>query len=344
MARVPKALVFPGSALLLLASVVLAVVIGPVDIPVLYILKALISPLPWVGPMVGAPPDWVSTVVWRLRLPVAAMALFVGVGLSVSGASMQGLFRNPLVDPFILGISAGGAFGWVVALTLTQGLGGLPTLALRAFFSFVFSVAAVILAYTIARSGGRLPLNNLLLAGIAVSASLTSLTQVLIYLFSETPSQLIFSLMGSCANSRWDEVAIVAPIVLIGATALAMLSRDMNALSLGEDDARGLGVNVERSKAAVLGLSCLVTAVSIPFCGMIGFVGLMVPHAVRRIVGPDNRVLIPASAIIGGSFLVLCDLASRSALEVSIPLGIVTGMLGGGFFLYLLAVQRRAPA
>ncbi|MCU0798716.1 MAG: iron ABC transporter permease [Candidatus Thermoplasmatota archaeon] len=344
MARVGRAIIFPGLLLLLLVSVALATAVGPVNIPLSNILKALLSPIPFLGPLVGEPPQWVGTVVWRLRLPVAAMALFVGAGLSVSGASMQGLFRNPLVDPFILGISAGGAFGWVVALILTRDLEGVPIYALRALFSFVFSLLAVIAAYTVAKVGGRLPLNNLLLAGIAVSATLTSVTQVMIYMFSETPSQLIFSLMGSCSNSLWEEVAIVAPVVLVGTVLLITFSRDINALSFGEEDARGLGVNVERSKAAVLGLSCLVSAVSIPFCGMIGFVGLIVPHAARKLLGPDNRTLLPASALLGASFLVLCDLISRSALEIALPLGMVTGVLGGGFFLYLLSVKRRVPS
>jgi iron complex transport system permease protein len=339
-----RAKVFPGLILLLMGALVTATLIGPVRVPLSDLIKALLSPVPGLGPIVGRPPDWVLTVVWRLRLPVAVMAMFVGAGLSVSGASLQGLFRNPLVDPFILGISAGGAFGWVVALTFSRNLEGVPVYVMRALFSFIFSLGAVILAYGVARTGGRLPLNNLLLAGIAVSATLTSVTQVIIYMFSETPSQLIFSLMGSCSNSLWEEVAVIAPVVLLGTALLVALSRDINALSFGEDDARGLGVNVERSKAAVLGLSCLVCAVSIPFCGMIGFVGLMVPHAVRRLLGPDNRTLLPASALLGGSFLVLCDLLSRSLLAIVIPLGMVTGVLGGGFFLYLLAVRRRTVA
>jgi iron complex transport system permease protein len=167
------------------------------------------------------------------------MALFVGAGLSVSGASMQGLFRNPLVDPFIMGISAGGALGWVVALILTRDLEGAPIYAVRALSSFIVSLLAVAGAYVIARAGGRLPLNNLLLSGIAVSASLTSVTQVFIYMFSDSPSQLIFSLMGSCSNSLWEEVVIVAPMVILGTAALMLLSRDLNALSFGEDDARG---------------------------------------------------------------------------------------------------------
>ena len=344
MAGRARAIIFTGLFLLLALTIVFATVIGPVPIPMVDVLKAILSPIPGLGSLLGEPPVWVVTVVWRLRLPVAAMALFVGAGLSVSGASMQGLFRNPLVDPFIMGISAGGALGWVVSLMLTRDLDGTAIYAIRALFSFIASLIAVVGAYTIARVGGRLPLNNLILSGIAVSASLTSITQVLIYMFSDSPSQLIFSLMGSCSNSSWEEVLIVAPVVVLGTTALLLLSKDLNALSFGEDDARGLGVNVERSKVFVLGLSCLISAVSIPFCGMIGFVGLIVPHAARRVLGPDNRYLLPASAILGASFLVLCDLASRSVLEVTLPLGMVTGLLGGGFFLYLLAVQRRTSS
>jgi iron complex transport system permease protein len=268
------------------------------------------------------------------------MALFVGAGLSSSGAAMQGLFKNPLVDPFIIGISAGGAFGLVLGLLIGDRVGFLDGYLIRIILSFLFAMGTVTAAYMLSKTGNRIPLTNLLLAGVALSASITAATQLAVYLFVENPTPLIFSLMGSCSNSTWSEVAIVAPVVVIGTALLSFYGKELNAFSTGEEGAKQLGVDVERSKLIILGLGTLVAAITIPFCGMIGFVGLMIPHIVRRIIGPDHRFLVPGSAIFGASFLILSDLFSRSILEATIPLGIVTGLIGGAFFIYLLRARR----
>jgi len=326
--------------IVLAASVLVSVSIGSVSVPLWDVVRILISGLPGMegaASEIGMP---YRRIILDVRLPVVMMAMFVGAGLSSSGASMQGLFKNPLVDPFIIGISAGGALGYVVGIIATVGAPYYIANPVRIVLSFLFSVGAVFLAYNIARKGSRVPLTHLLLAGVALSASLTAATQLLVYLSIEDPVPVIFSLMGSASNSRWWEVGVVAPVVLVGTVLLMAFGRDLNAFSAGEETARSLGVNVERSKVLVLLLASLISAIGVPFVGMVGFVGLMVPHMIRRFTGPDQRVLLPACAIFGGAFLVLCDLFSRSVIDVTIPLGIVTGLLGGGFFIYLLKGRR----
>lgn len=334
------ALPFIAASLLTLILAVLAgTLVGPVRIPPHSILKILLSLLPGAGGLYDGSEGW-RTIILQIRLPMVIMGVAVGIALSSSGSALQGLFRNDLVDPFIIGISSGGALGWVLGSIATQGLGYAQAIAFRVISSFLLSMGSVVLAYMIARRGSELPISNLLLAGIAVSALFTSIAQVAIYLFIDNPAEMIFSLMGGLGNTRWHEVAIVLPIAVIGSSLLCVFGRDINAFAAGERVAAHLGVEVERSKFLIIGISALITAVTIPFCGVIGFVGLIVPHIARRFVGPDQRILIPASALLGGGFLVVCDLFSRSISVAVIPLGMITGLIGGGFFLYLLATRR----
>ena len=341
--------------ILLAISILFGISIGSENLYLPYIIRGLISGLPgldwvaegftWKGPLgleryFQALPRGYQTIILDIRLPVVIMALFVGAGLSVSGASLQGLFKNPLVDPFIIGISAGGAFGYVIAVNLTEGASLWVSQIMKILLSFLFSVGTVFSAYLLSRTGTKVPLTHLLLAGVALSASLTAATQMLVYLSVENPIPVIFSLMGSCSLSRWWEIGIVAPVVLIGTLTLSAFGRDLNAFSAGEETAKHLGVDTERSKTAILVIASLMAAITVPFCGMIGFVGLMVPHIMRRFIGSDQRFLIPASALFGGAFLIICDLVARSMLDVTIPLGIITGLLGGVFFVYLLKARR----
>ncbi|MGA1822157.1 MAG: FecCD family ABC transporter permease [Thermoplasmatota archaeon] len=332
---------FGALVILLICAVIAGISVGSVHIPLVDILHILASSIPGsrILPLEYTASD--RLIILDIRVPVVLMAMLTGIALSSSGASMQGLFRNPLVDPFIIGISAGGAFGWIAASILTREISGIHIDLFRIAVSFLFGMGTVITAYLVARSGSRVPVANLLLAGIALSALLTSATYLLIYFFIDNPSEMIFSLMGTCGNSTWEELYMVVPIVLMGTVVLLVFSRDLNAFSTGEDGAKHLGVEVERSKLIILGAGSLVTAVTIPFCGVIGFVGLIVPHIMRRIIGPDHRFLVPASALAGGIFVILSDLFSRAALDVIIPIGIVTGLIGGGFFIYILIAGRR---
>jgi iron complex transport system permease protein len=334
--------------LLLLDILLLALLLGPTDIPLSAVVRVLLGHVPGLGSLDdGVKPAW-AIIVWEIRLPVVLMALLVGAGLACSGATMQGLFRNPLVDPFIIGISAGGAFGAILGNIVTTEL-GMDLLLGRiivVLLSFGGSIITVFLAYLISKTGNRISISNMLLAGIALSAFLTAATQLLTYFFIDNPKTVIFSLMGSCANSQWEELAFVAPVILMGSVVLVFFGRDLNAFSAGEDSAKHLGVEVERSKTVLLVLGSLVTAISVPFCGIIAFVGLIIPHIVRLLVGPDHRVLIPGSLIVGAVFLLICDMVSRNAMNwlfdspVQIPVGMSTALIGGLFFIYLLVVRR----
>lgn len=325
---------------LLLALFIAGISLGPVRVPLTDVFRALLSAIPGAEGAYEGPEGW-RTIILRIRLPAVVMAIAVGAALSSAGSSLQGLFRNDLVDPFIIGISAGGALGWVLGGMIGSGLGWSGMTMPRMLLCFLLSTGSVLAAYAIARRGPEVPIPNLLLAGIAISALATSTAQALIYLFVDNPAETIFSLMGGMGGTRWSDVAVVLPISALGILALALLGKELNAFGAGEEGAHHMGVPVERAKVAIIGAASLLTAVTIPFCGIIGFVGLIVPHMARRFVGPDQRVLIPASALLGGGFLVACDLVARSATGTVIPLGIVTGALGGAFFIYLLASRRR---
>jgi iron complex transport system permease protein len=318
---------------------ILGIALGPVRIPLIEIVRALISAIPGMEDLYRGPKGF-KTIILNIRLPIVIMAIAVGAALSSAGSSLQGLFRNDLVDPFIIGISAGGALGWVLGGILASHLGWGDMTMFRMGLCFLLSVGAVLSAYAVAKRGSEVPIPNLLLSGIAISALLTSTAQGLIYLFVDNPAETIFSLMGGLGGTKWGDLAIVLPISISGVIILAMMGKELNAFGGGEGNAHHIGVHVERTKLSIIGATSLLTAVTIPFCGIIGFVGLIVPHVARRFVGPDQRVLIPASAVLGAGFLVACDLVARSASGIIIPLGIVTGALGGAFFIYLLAVRR----
>ncbi len=351
-------------------SMVMGMSFGSTHIPLHEVARTFVSGLPGMGSLLSdrAEANSWDTIIWDLRAPAMVMALLVGLGLAVSGSSMQSLFRNPLADPFIIGISAGGGFGAVVGLLLTNWLdltattysflGGQVTIApgdyLMVSLAFLFSMGAVMAAYWIARTGGRTPVTLLLLAGVAISALLTALTQFLVYLRLENPTQFVVSLMGSVSNSQWYEVGIVLVGTIIATAVLLVFARRLNVMSLGETEARSLGIDVERSKLIILGAAALAAAIGIPFVGIIGFVGLFIPHIMRRFVGPNLRLLVPASALAGASFLIIADIISRGIFQVlsevtdlglfedtQVPIGVTTSLIGGGFFIYLLILGRR---
>ncbi|WP_455392189.1 FecCD family ABC transporter permease [[Eubacterium] cellulosolvens] len=336
---VKRRLFFIVVLVILLFSILFSIFIGPEDIPFIEILKSLLNRLPGIDLDV---PYKYEEIVIDVRLPIVLMALFVGAGLGLSGASLQGLFQNPLVDPYIIGISAGGAFGYILGSILVIDLDGMLARVIIITLSFVCSMATVILAYSISRTGSKTSITHLLLAGIALSAFLTALTQIMAYFFIDNPKVIIIALLGSCANSTWTDVGITALVISPCAFILLFYGRDLNAFSAGDEGAKRLGVSVETSKFVILGLATLMASVTVPFCGIIGFVGLIVPHIVRAFIGPDHRWLLPGAFFTGGVFLVICDLFSRTIVRpFQVPVGVITGIIGGLFFLYLLSIRRR---
>ena len=275
-------------------------------------------------------------VVETIRLPRIVLALLVGGALGVSGAVMQGLFRNPMADPGIIGVSTGGAAGAVVAIAI--GANALFPLALPAM-AFAGAAGALALVYAVASAGGRFSMAALLLTGVAVSAFLAAVISAIVLYTEDREAQraMIFWLAGGLDASRWEDVRLAAPFVLAGVAVAAVLARDLNLLMVSEEEARALGVRVGFTRNILLVSASLITGTAVAFSGTIAFVGLVVPHALRLVVGADHRVLIPLSALGGGLFLLAADTLARVVVApAEVRVGIVTSFVGAPFFLFLL--------
>lgn len=281
-----------------------------------------------------------ALIIFGIRLPRALLSFSVGAALSVSGACMQGLFKNSMADPHILGVSSGAALGAALAMILgwqSTALGlGAVTLA-----AFMGGALSVVLVVNLARVRGRTSTISLLLAGVAVSAFLSALMSGLMLLNRDKLENVYLWTMGSFTSSSWNKVWCCLPVTVLGAIALRAYARDLNAMLMGEEEARSLGVAVERVRLVVLALCTVLTATAVSVSGVIGFVGLMVPHAVRMMVGPDHRSLIPVSVVAGGLYLLIIDTLARTvAMPIEIPVGVLTSVVGGPFFLYLMRKSR----
>ncbi|SIR55923.1 FecCD family ABC transporter permease [Halanaerobium kushneri] len=277
-----------------------------------------------------------AIIIGEIRLPRIILAFIVGAGLAVAGAVFQAIIRNPMVDPYIIGISAGAGTGVMLALFLgieivVFNLNSLPV------FAFLGAVLTVFIVYQLAKVGNKLPVLTFLLAGVAVSFILNSMMSFLMVLRTENLQQLVYWLMGSLAGSAWKDVRMILPYFLAALAVILFYLKDLNILLLGEESAVHLGLNVEKTKVILLGAASLLTASVVAVSGSIGFIGLVVPHMARIIIGPDHRRLIPLTALIGASFLLLADTAARTIMApMELPVGIITAFAGGPYFIYLL--------
>jgi iron complex transport system permease protein len=312
---------------LLVATVLTSATIGPVSIPIRTVAEIALSPLPWVA---SSASDTFRTIVLQIRLPRIVLGAIVGFALAAAGTVMQGFFRNPMADPSIVGVSAGAATG-AVAVIVT----GITVPFGRPAAAFVGALVAAFGVYLIATEGGRTPVATLLLAGVAVQTFLGAVISYMIVHAGRQINEAVYWLMGHLHNSTWSKAQAALAVALPGVLVLHLFARDLNVLLLGEEDAHALGIDVERTKRVLLVLASLVTAAAVAVSGIIGFVGLVVPHVMRLLVGPDHRVLLPTSALAGASFLVATDTLARAG-PAEIPVGIVTAALGAPFFLYLL--------
>lgn len=273
-----------------------------------------------------------KSVILVERLPRVLLAMLAGAGLGVSGAAFQGLFRNPLVSPDILGVTSGAAFGATLCI-----LFGGPS-ALVQFFAVPFGIASVFIAYGLSRASHGDSRLLLVLAGIVISAVFTALISLVKYIadpYDKLPA-ITYWLMGSLASTSYEDIRLVALPITGGIIVLLLVRWKINILSLGEEEARALGVNTEQLKWLVIGAVTVVTAAAVSVTGIIGWVGLVIPHLGRMIVGPDHKALLPATVSLGATFLVLIDLIGRTVTAAEIPLGILTGISGAPFFVFLL--------
>ena len=278
-----------------------------------------------------------ETIVWDLRVPRVLTAMVVGAGLSIAGATFQGLLRNPLADPYVLGTASGAALGAAIAVVLPIRVAVLG-FSLLHVFAFAGALIAVTTVYRLSRTGGLSPLTSLLLTGYAVGALLAAGLAMAMYVSGAALRQIFSYLLGAFDGADWTQLAGAAPLVALGSAVILLRARSLNGLLLGEEAAAHLGVDVSRERAILLGAASLVTAAAVTVSGLIGFVGLVVPHVVRMLVGPNARAVLPLSLLWGAVLLAVADLGARLLGEI--PVGVVTGLIGAPFFLVLLRRMR----
>lgn len=332
----PVALGLLGLLVLALA-IIAGVALGTVAVPVGDTLAIVAHRLGWPVSQTWAESS--ETILFTLRLPRVLTALVVGLGLSVAGVTYQGLLRNPLADPYVLGTASGAALGAAIGVLLPIQVAWLG-LGLVNVLAFVGALAAIAIVYRIAGGGGRSTMTSILLTGYAVGSMLAAGLSLAMYVSGAQLRQIFFYLMGSLNGADWQSLALGLPVVAVGSVLILARARSLNGLLLGEDAALHLGVDVRRERAVLLGLASLVTAASVALAGLIGFVGLVVPHVIRLVVGPNARLVLPLSAIWGGAFLVVADLGARLVGEL--PVGIVTAVIGAPVFVFLLRRYRTA--
>ena len=323
---------------LLTIAIIFSIVLGSVYIAPLEVIRILLSRIP----MIQLIRDWQETsetILFNIRLPRTLLIALTCAALGGSGASYQGLFRNPLADPYLIGVASGAGLGAVIAMSVEfpTTLLGLFTVPIAAFVGALITVAFV---YNIARVGKSAQVTTLILAGVAVGSFATALTTFLMLRSQEQLRRAIGWLLGGFALGGWLPVIALVPYVIIGLTILILFARPLNVLQFGDDQAEQMGLNVERVKMIVIVAASLTTAAAVAFSGIIGFVGLVTPHLIRLVWGPDYRKLLPLSILGGAAMLLLTDIVARTAIAPQeLPLGVVTALIGAPFFLYLL---RRA--
>ena len=281
---------------------------------------------------------WQSSIFWNLRAPRIVLSVLVGAALSVCGAAYQSVFRNPLTDPYVLGISSGASVGAAVAilLGLEAYMLGVGTCAL------VTGLLTIVVIYRIASIGNRMHTTTLLLTGVCITFLMSAIISFIMVLRQDKMDSIIFWTMGSFASASWTEVAIVAPVVAVGIGIVLYYARDLNLLLAGSETARSLGVEVERVKRVLLLSTTLMVAFCVATCGVIGFVGLVVPHCLRLVLGPDNRRIVPCAIFAGGLFMLLCDTLARTLLmPAELPVGSLTALAGAPLFIYLLYKNKK---
>ena len=333
-----KRLLVLGSALLCLVLMALAVTRGNYSIPLGQVLQTLLHPQDAADPNL-------PTVVWQVRLPRVLLAALCGMGLSLAGGVFQGVFRNPLVEPYILGVSSGAACGAACSIVL-KGMGLFGAAAGRLLtgggMAFLFAVLAMVLAYAIATVDHQTPLVHLILAGTVVSSVFTACLNLLKYIATDGAlREITFWLMGGFHTASWARVMRLAPVVLVCLVVFRGLGWRLNVLSMGEGEARSLGLATGRLKFLALGLATGLTALCVAQVGVISWVGLMMPHMARMLAGPDHRTLLPLSAFLGGGFLVVCDTLARTLTMGELPVSILTSLLGAPYLVCLLRKNRQ---
>lgn len=330
-------------SIILILSVCFFSVIGTADISALDVLRIVLSKLPIIKNYVDISHISNShiTIIWTIRLPRVLLGVLVGASLSMAGAAFQGLFKNPMADPYVIGISSGAAFGASIAIVLGISI-SIMNISVISIFAFIGALAAVFLVVNISKISYRIPTTTLILAGIAVSQFLTAIISLLMVLYSKDMAKIVYWTLGSLAGKGWAPLVSISIPVLISMIIINFFARDLNIMLTGDESAQSLGVDVEKVKIIILVLGTFMVSMVVSISGIIGFVGLIIPHIARILFGPDNRILLPSSALIGGIFMILTDTIARTVISpMEIPVGIITALCGGPFFLYLLRASKK---
>lgn len=328
-------------SLALVLGLILSLGLGSVRVPLKQMALILASRIAGVGSNELDPT--LATIVWDFRMARSLLAIAVGTALALSGAAFQGLFRNPLADPFVIGASSGAALGATLAIVLSLplsvgGFGPVPLLA------FAGSLIAVVLVYVISHTGNTAPpAVALLLAGTALSSLFSAAVSLLMALHDQRLHQIFFWLLGGLGGKSWPHLWAMLPYLFVSIVLLSVLARPLDLMAFGEETARGMGLAVSKARILIVGAATLATAAAVANSGIIGFIGLVAPHVARLLFGPTHRHLLPASALIGAILLLIADGLARTILApVELPVGILTALLGAPFFLYLLRTRQKA--
>lgn len=330
-----------ANLLLLCLALLLSVAFGAVTIPPGAALRIIVSTLPGVD----LQPDWpqsFATILLQIRFPHTVLMALTGAALAGSGAAYQGIFRNPLADPYLIGVASGAGLGAILAMAVNWPgtLLGMYTVPLAAFIG---ALGTVILVYLLAYRGGKAPVTTLILAGVAVGSFASAVTSFLMLRSQGELHRAVAWLLGGATLTGWDPVLALLPYVVVGLAMLLFSGHALNVLQFGEEQAQQLGLPVERTRKLLVAAASLTAAAAVSFTGVIGFVGLIVPHLVRLLWGPDYRRLIPLSILGGASMLLVADLLARVLLAPQeLPVGIITAMAGAPFFLWILRRSQRS--
>ena len=335
-------LIHMGLVLGLFLSVIVATTLGTANIGFLESIRMVIHKIPLMDRFIDVShiPKNYLVIVQDIRLPRILLSILVGIILSISGVTFQGMLKNPMADPFIIGISSGAALGATlgIVLKIQGGFFGISSISVLAFIG---ALMTTLLVYNLAKIKTKVPVTTLLLAGIAVGQFFTAIISFLMVLSSSDMNRIIFWTLGSFSTKSWDQVKMIFIPVILGWGIIRFFAKDLNAMLLGEESAQHLGVEVERTKKTLLILNAFLVALAVSVSGIIGFVGLIIPHVVRLIIGPDHRILIPAAGLVGGIFMLMADTVARLLIApMEIPVGIVTALFGGPFFIYILRQKK----